>query len=331
MNKDNTITQSLINDDVIGKIRNISPSSCGLFNLHTANEAMMLALQQPDPVYLYPVLILQNEFIICFADPGAGKTVLCFNAAKQIAESGHTTLYFDLELSKKQFQRRYTDDQAKPMEFAPNLYRLDFARLTETPKGISYEDFFFESLLEAVGRTNAKVIFLDNLTKLAAGDTDTAKAAIPILERLNRIKLEEGLTIIALEHNKKVDPSRGIHLNDLQGSKMKSNLVDSIFSIGKSARDTNIRYVKQLKARDGEIIYDSENVLVCELSRHNGFLSFQERGFGPELEHLKPITDKEEKIATAIALKSAGLSNVEIASQFGVTEACIRKWLRRNG
>jgi len=68
-----------------------------LFRVMTANESIELALKEPDPVYLYPNLILQNEFTICFAEPGAGKTAFCFDVAKVIAEKGYTVIYLDLE------------------------------------------------------------------------------------------------------------------------------------------------------------------------------------------------------------------------------------------
>src|SRR5206468_8871420 len=143
----------------------INQNQVGLFDLHTANETMAIALCQPDPVYLFPVLFLEKEFTIVFADPGAGKTVFCFSAAMEMAKDGHMVLYLDLELSKKQWQRRYTSDDGQIIKFPETLYRIDFARLTEFPKGFSYEDYFFDSLIQALEKTQAKIIFLDNLTK----------------------------------------------------------------------------------------------------------------------------------------------------------------------
>ncbi len=272
----------------------LNDSKTSLFEIHKANDVIKMALSQPDPVQLYPVLILENEFTIVFADTGVGKTVFSFQMAIHIANLGYTVLYMDLELSKKQFQKRYTSEDGKPYNLPDNLYRVNFARLNKVPKGVSYIDYFFDSMIDLIKKTGAKVIFLDNLTKLAAGDTDSAKAAIPILERLNELKESEGLTIIVLEHNKKVDTSRPIELNDLQGSKMKSNLVDAVFSIGRSAKDKNLRYIKQVKVRDGETIYDTENVKVCELSKVNGFLSFTDVGFEDEREHLRQFSESEK-------------------------------------
>jgi len=308
------------------------PDETGLFEIQTANEAIQQAMNQPNPVQLYQPLILENEFIILFADTGVGKTVLSFQMAIEIARQNITVIYLDLELSKKQFQKRYTSDENGKAYLLPdNLYRLCFTRLKKVPRGISYEDYFFKSLISAIQITGAKVVFLDNLTKLAAGDTDSAKNSIPILERMNDLKADFGLTIIVLEHNKKVDTSRPIQLNDLQGSKMKSNLCDAVFTIGRSAKDKNIRYIKQLKVRDGEVVYDTENVKVCELSKANGFLSFTDIGFASEFEHLKEVTEKDraDRVAEAMDLKRQGLSNTAIAKSIGVSEGAVRKWLKK--
>jgi KaiC/GvpD/RAD55 family RecA-like ATPase len=337
-NKDNNLDphfefdKSLLPEEIINEIGQLSEpeSESGLFDIYTANETIQLALSQPDPVQLHSPLILENEFIVCFADTGVGKTVYCFQIAMEIASKGYVTLFLDLELSRKQFQKRYTSEEGIPYKLPDNLYRLDFARLKKIPKGITYEDYFFNSLIYAIKKTNAKVIFLDNLTKLAAGDTDSAKAAIPILERLNELKANEGLTIIVLEHNKKVDTTRPIHLNDLQGSKMKSNLVDAVFTIGRSVKDKNLRYIKQIKVRDGEVIYDTENVKVCELSKSNGYLSFTDIGFESEFEHLKQPTenDRESLIEKVKELNSKRKSQREISFELGISLGAVNKYLK---
>jgi RecA-family ATPase len=167
-----------------------------LFEVQQATKAIEEAMAMPDPVQLYPYLVLQNELAVLFADTGVGKTVFAFQMAIHIANNtGLTVLFLDLELSKKQFQRRYTGLDGKPYPLPPNLYRLGFARLKKVPVNTTYEDFFFQSLIAAVDQTGAKIVFLDNLTKLAAGDTDSAKAAIPILEKLNDLKADKDLTI----------------------------------------------------------------------------------------------------------------------------------------
>lgn len=305
------------------------PLICGLFEVQTANEAIAQAAGMPDPIYLFDVLIQEGELVVCFADTGLGKTVYCMQAAISIAKQGHNVLFLDLELSKKQFQKRYTGEDGIPYPLPDNLFRIGYSRLRKVPQGVDYTAFFFESLNQAIEQTGATVVFIDNLTKLAAGDTDTAKATIPILEGLNDLKADRGITIIAIEHNKKVDTSRPIQLNDLQGSKMKANLVDSVFTIGRSHSDKHLRYVKQVKVRDGELRYDMENVAVYQLIKDK-YLRFDHIGYGNELDHLKQQNegDKADKMAEAQTLREQGLSNREVARRMGVSEGAVRKWFK---
>jgi len=319
------VNGKVLNDDIFTG----SPNYVGLFELQTANEAIKEAARMADPVYLFDVLIQEGELIICFADTGLGKTVLCMQAAIEIARQGRKVLFLDLELSKKQFQKRYTSDDGKPFTMPDTLYRIGYSRLKRVPRDVDYTTYFFNSLNELLERTKAQVIFIDNLTKLAAGDTDTAKATIPILEGLNDFKAEKGITIIAIEHNKKVDPTRPIQLNDLQGSKMKANLVDSVFTIGRSASDKDLRYIKQVKVRDGELRYDVENVAIYQLIKKE-HLYFELIGSGSEFDHLKLPSEKTTaaRKEEARIMREQGVSNREIARRMGVSEGAVRKWFK---
>jgi hypothetical protein len=87
------------------------------------------------------------------------------------------------------------------------------------------------------------------------------------MKHLKALKNKYGLSILALAHTPKRDLSKPITRNDLQGSKMLINFCDSSFSIGESSSDKNIRYLKQIKARNTEIIYDTENVCVCQIDK----------------------------------------------------------------
>lgn len=301
----------------------------GLFELETANEAIESALAMPDPVYLYDCLVQERELIILFADTGIGKTVLAVQMAIHIASAGYKVLYLDLELSKKQFQRRYTGEDGKPYVMPDTLYRVGYSRLTSSNSSLDYTAFFLHSLESLIKETGASVVFLDNMTKLSAGSTDNAKDTIPVLNGLNDLHRRYGLTTIVLEHNKKVDPTRPIHLNDLQGSKMKSNLCDSVFTIGRSSTDKQLRYIKQVKVRDGELRYDTDNVAVFQIVK-NDFLKFDLIGYSSESEHLRQQseTEKSNKIEQAKEMQSQGYTQRQISASLGVSLGAVNKYLK---
>jgi predicted ATP-dependent serine protease len=308
-----------------------SKSNHSMFEVRTANQVLKDAANLPDPIELFSPLIIQGELIILFADTGIGKTALIVQVGIQIAKADWIVLYIDLELSDKQFEKRYRNPDGVHFQFPETFFRASYASLKTMPE-MDYEKFFIKSLKDSINQTQASVIIIDNMTKVVSGDTDSAKNTIPIMNSLCELKSNQGLTFIILEHNKKVDDWRPISLNDLQGSKMKSNFADSVFTIGRSANDKNIRYIKQLKVRSAELEYDAENVLICELSKDKGFLGFKEIGKGNEYDLIRAITEesKNTKIEKVLSLKAQGLSNVAIARELGVSEGAIRKWTKNN-
>jgi hypothetical protein len=144
------------------------------------------------------------------------------------------------------------------------------------------------------------------------------------------LKSKYELSILALAHTPKRDSSKPITRNDLAGSKMLINFVDSCFSIGESHSDKHLRYLKQIKARNTEIIYDTENVAVCQIDKPHNFLQFEFVDYGSELEHLKQISkeDKDTNISTAKELSQQGMSQRKIAKELGIGLGTVNKYLK---
>jgi RecA-family ATPase len=325
--KKNNITTNKQTTNVSNKTMHVND----LFEVLKASQAALIGLREPNPVYLIKDLIIENSLVLLFADTGVGKTISAFQWAITIALTGRITIYFDLELSKKQFQKRLQDDRANLYNLPDNLFRVDYKLIPKHPKDISYSQFIWDSIIKAIKSVKAKVIIIDNMTKIVAGDTDSAKASIPILEKLNALKHKEKLTIIVLEHNKKVDNTRPIQINDLQGSKMKVNFADTVLTIGKSIKDSKIRYIKQLKVRDGELIYDENNVKLFEISKSKGYLAFDDIGVGSEYDHLKVAT-KKDMIEIALKVKELDDQNKtqrEISIELGISLGTVNKLINQ--
>ncbi|MEI8046511.1 MAG: AAA family ATPase [Bacteroidota bacterium] len=303
----------------------------GFFRCRTANQCLADAKNQPVPTDLFYSLWFENELTILFADTGVGKSVYAVQIADTISHS-RKVLYIDLELSDKQFQKRYSEEFANEYRFNENFYRVAFKSRYSIPADTTYEDYFITSLVILLERTGAQVVIIDNMTRLISTDTDKAQSAKPLMDRLNDLKFDYGLSILCLEHTRKTSSSQPISLNDLQGSKMKSNFADSAFTIGRSAKDPNIRYVKQLKARSCENIYDSENIIVYEIIKEINFLHFRFIEYGIEQDHIRHVDENEKtsRLEQALDLKTQGMSNIAIAQQMGVSEGAIRKWFKKH-
>ena len=112
---------------------------------------------------------------------------------------------------------------------------------------------------------------------------------------------------------------------------MLINFADSCFAIGESSTDKNLRYLKQIKQRNCEQIYDSENVYICQISKPENFLLFEFVTFGTEREHLKQLTekDKENTIEKVKELSLAGKSQRQISHEIGISLGAVNKYLKK--
>lgn len=310
----------------------LTPVTAGFFRVRSTNRCIEDARQMKTPQKLFLSLVFEKELTILCADTGIGKSIFAVQIAEEIARSGHKVLYLDLELSDKQFEGRYSENYTNHYKFSDNLIRVDFDPDNYTiPDGYTYDDYFIKSLEEAIQEAGADVVVIDNMTALSFADTDGAKNAKPLMDRLNRLKKERNLTMLVLEHTRKTEAGRPISLNDLQGSKMKANFADAVFMIGRSTRDKNLRYVKQVKCRSAEQEYDANNVLLYEVCKKNGnFLSFEFHNYSKESDHLQLLSDDDTaaRKARARELKAGGMSNVAIAKELGVSEGTVRYYLK---
>ncbi len=310
----------------------------------TANACIEEAKLAPTPKTLFDDFWFEGEICILFADTGLGKSVLAVQIADSITKHspiGHfaleaakqTVLFFDCELSQKQFEKRYAVKQDDILTnhyiFDNSFLRCVINRRAAMPKRFTnFEDYLFFSLEYEVARTETRILIVDNITYLKS-QTETAKDALPLMKELNRLKDKYQLSIMALAHTPKRDMTRPISVNDLQGSKMLSNFADSIFAIGQSAKDSSLRYLKQIKVRSEEKIYHEENVALCQLIKPDNFLKFEFLTFRNEREHLKHLNekDKAELIEKVKNLSAQGKKQREIAKEFGISLGAVNKYL----
>ena len=313
----------------------------GLLTVMPANKWMAQARTRPIPKMLFGQLWYEGELCILFADTNLGKSILAVQIGNSISkgesingfnlEAGkRQVLYFDFELSDKQFEQRYSDNFTNHYPFDSDFVRVEINPDAELPISMDFETCLNQSLERTVAETGAKILIIDNLTYLRSG-TETAKDALPLMKHLKSLKRKYGLSILVLAHTPKRDLSKPITRNDLQGSKMLINFCDSSFAIGESFGDKHLRYIKQIKQRNCELIYDADNVAVCEISKPSNFLQFEFINYGTEKEHLRPLNDKdrEQRKQDAAELREQGKSNREIARQLGVSEGAIRKWFKK--
>lgn len=303
------------------------PEQIGMLTIKTANQTIREAALRPNPNALYLTLWYEGEVCCLFSDSNLGKSILAMQIAAQIAET-RKVLYFDFELSDKQFQLRYSDEQGNPNTFPDNLYRVEINR--ESLDVSNFEDAIIGNIEQAALLTGAKVLIIDNLTYLCIA-SEKGDVAGALMFRLMSLKKKHGLSMLILAHTPKRCLSNPITQNDLAGSKKLYNFFDGVFAIGKSAKDSNLRYIKQLKVRYGNYTYDSDNVIVSAIEKVGAFLQFVNIGYATEKEHLKEPSEKDvsQEIENIKQLSGQGKSIREIAKELNISKSKVGRILKQ--
>ncbi len=322
-----------------------------VFDIRSANEWMRRARSMPLPKKLFGDLWQEGELAIMFADTGKGKSALAVQIADSITRGTpiypfemtakrQKVLYLDFELSCKQFEMRYT---AEPSSEKSGRLRYQyqfsesFKRIELAPETLSLHDGkpFEEAIRAMIGplieQSGAKVLIIDNITYLkrtAEGNRET----VPLMKELHRLKRKYGISILLVAHTPKRDPRRPLNVNDLQGSKAIANYADNIFAIGQSTHEPADRYIKHIKLRSGEMIYDDSNAPWFRLRKIGGnFLGFRFCGFAAEADLLREPANSPNRalIDKVKALHDSGMNIRAVADELGLSKSTAHRLLHQ--
>lgn len=297
----------------------------GCFIFEKVNSLCRHQSQYPDPVELWGRLWFEGEIACLFSDSNLGKSIYAVQIATSIAEK-QPVIYYDFELSSKQFQSRYAKPDGTCYNFPETLYRahIDPHSITDA---VHYDKLPM-LLVSGAQRVGAKVLIIDNLTFLC-NESESGVAAMELMTQLCELKHAYGLSILVLAHTPKRDLSQPITANDLAGSKRLFNFFDSVFAIGNSTIDENSRYLKQLKARQCGIAFGSNNVVTLEIRKaDDGGLFMWAVEYGAESEHLKKVignTISDRYCQEITELTSQNLTCREIAERLHISKATVSR------
>lgn len=310
------------------EIENLSGiESIGMFTVKTANKTIADAALRPNPCELYHELWYEGEVCCLFSDSNLGKSIYAVQMADEIAMD-RPVLLVDCELSDKQFQMRYTDQETGRRHIFPdNLYRAEINPVSLDVK--DYEEKIIQHIEATALKKNCSVIIIDNLTYLCNSSDKGVDAGLFMMKLMN-LKKRYGWSLLIIAHTPKRSLTSPITQNDLAGSKKLYNFFDSVFAIGQSAKDDRLRYVKQLKVRAGEYRYNSANVLLYEIEKTNGYVHFEFLEFSSESAHLREQTDKDinQEQKNVTELRSQGKTVREIAAITGLSKSKVDRMIK---
>ena len=303
-----------------------APRRAGLLSFKTANDWVEEALNSPDPKMYFYNLIVQFENTVIFASSNVGKSILAVQIAETIAHE-EKIMYIDLELSTKQFQMRYSDIATGLIHIFPS----NFIRAEIDPEliaGADLEQEILDSIEEAAAQ-GISFFIIDNITFIC-NDSEKGATAGSFMMKLIRLKKKFNLTTIVIAHTPKRRLWEPITQNDLAGSAKLINFFDAGIALARSAKDTNLRYLKQVKVRTGEYQYDAENVIILDISKTDGFLKFEVQGYAREDDHLRnrESSDNVEEILSILRLRKDGKSLREIARTLEMSLGMVQRRLR---
>lgn len=281
------------------------------------------AMRRPDPKPLWGTLWFEDEVACLFADTNMGKSILAVQIADDIAREGRRVLYFDFELSDKQFQVRYTAPDGAVHRFADTFIRAEFDQC-ELSDDL---DRMMRAIGTAAARHNCRVVIIDNITWIC-NRSESGDVAAELMTMLVGLKRRMGLSILCLAHTPKRSVTSALTQNSLAGSKRIANFMDSIFAIGTDrTNQPGGRYIKQIKVRNAPMEYGEDNVLTAELRRApDGMLRFDITGNGHENDLLTAAPSRtaadagrEAERLRVLELLGQGMTQREVARELGIS------------
>jgi predicted HTH transcriptional regulator len=153
------------------------------------------------------------------------------------------------------------------------------------------------------------------------------------MDKLRSLKKRHNISMLVIAHTPKRDLSRPLTKNDMAGSMHLMNFCDSAFCIGESVKESNVRYLKQIKTRNAEFRYDSDNVAIFRIVKNGSYLCFEHIGFDSEKESLRDRTEAElselEKNIIALHQSEPNLSYAEIAKRLNTNKTKVCRVLKK--
>lgn len=297
-----------------------------LFIYSTARECCENSSAVPNPESLWAGMWHEGEISCLFADSNLGKSIYAVQIAEHISRS-QKVIYFDFEMSEKQFQRRYFDEETgECYAFNRNLIRaeIDISAINQDEYD-HFEEVVISQIERLCNRLNAKVAIIDNISYLCSA-TDNSEMASRLMIQFMQLKKRTNISMLVLAHTPKRSLTSPLGQNDIAGSKKLFNFFDSVFAIGRSGKDEELRYIKHIKSRATQILYGSDNVMLTEIRKDGNWLHFETIGTCSESDQLKS-NEGDELIYRIKELRENGMSMGNIAAQLQISKSKVQRAL----
>ena len=299
-------------------------------------------LSGKEPEKIFGKYIFRNEICALFGDENSGKSILAHDIAVMCSSDvsywpeDHQpgviipTMLVDLEMTDSQYAMRYRGASAY---ITKDLVR---ARV-EVTGGSSKEiiDAISCEIIKTQKRPKPiKLLIIDNIT-YAMDSLHNTKEMKVMFRLLKELVKRFDITIIIVAHCIKRKPGTMITSNDMGGSKVIMNFVDSAIAVGTSVLGDEVKYLKHIKAR---MAPKMKEVRTLEISK-DPYLHFEPKDLVEEEEHLKAgrgwnyarSSIKPEMEPEIIEMREEGMTYNEIADHFGISKSAVGRYCQYKG
>jgi len=210
--------------------------------------------KQPPVNYLYSG-VKEKSFGIIFGPSKSGKTVFCENLALNLAIGAKS--YFGYKLSGKSVRILFIGLEEYWVSRVERNNK-QFQALTDVEKKLYNVNYLFQpidylsliikkshwiKLEETIKESNAKVVFIDSITRMNHGNLEDSKTAQEIMQKLRDICYRQQITLICIHHTPKMH-NKPINMDSIKGSAVFAQ--ESDFAIGINKVINGRRYVKNV-------------------------------------------------------------------------------------
>lgn len=303
------------------------------FEDFTLKELINSPNEYVPPMQLYGDFLHAEELGILFSDSGTGKTITLWDIAisigtginhwsSKMSETSLDVFVLDLEMSPQQTANRMNRYE----EIATDRIHLKTLR-PESMGRITPEILVSEVEYYA---TDSSVIIIDNISALE-GSGLSIKQMKSLMMDLRQIISSTGCTILLLAHTTKRNMKKPLTQNDLGGSKMIVNFVDTAFALSLSVKDESTRYLKMVKARNCRMLDKvAELEIVEEPYLHMEFVEWND-----EEEHIEKTNARKKKydetdVEEVLSLEAEGYSCREIEKELGLSKSTVNRIIQQH-
>jgi hypothetical protein len=241
-------------------------------------------------------------------------------------------LYFDLELTAKQFEMRYARENeagermGQHFEFSGRFSRVEVDLTAEVPEEYgSLAAYLGDAIEQTVQDTGAKVLIVDNISCLKR-KYGSLREALPLMDALNRMKRRYGMSILVLAHTARRSTKPPDRYRRHARCECVIELRRQRLCRGTSRMYSRARYIKQINPRSTERIFSDAAVPTFFLENvSRDFLGFRFLWFAAEREQMAACRDRNdwETIYRVRRLSDNGMSVRDIASTLNRSKSAI--------